>query len=496
MFLSPKKTELLFFGLCFVSLFIFFSYVHPLVPYDGDDWYFLAAAREPYPCWGAWNPVKVLPETVMPLCGYLSAYFLRHIVGDYVSSITVCSALIISSAITVYFYSFYRLIDLKFDLPLKGSLLSVLLLVLFHFMIFKSHQFNNLYMFYSSNLTCYFHYCLPALVNSVLVLYLFSIDDFLTIDITKNGMMILALYLAIFSNIYHSVILAVYVFVRLARAYFKNSDKHSCYSISFLKEFVRNNCGWFIVMAVWFLSLFFEAHGGRANQIGHSIFTLPLKQTLICCGHLLKQISVNFGIVLFIILWSARVIYLKSKNKDCTDFMYRDIVVQSLFCLGLVLVYTVLVSAKANPYYMANADVAISFLFYLFVILCFSIAYILKRVPKVIKVFPLICFIIAVQTFNSDSHFRESNTKNIAPSKCIAVDNNIVKQIIEADRAGKKKMILVVPKGNNHDNWPHPVYMGPNISKTLFTHGIISQMVDISIKPDENMNMRFHLGNK
>lgn len=54
-------------------------------------------------------------------------------------------------------------------------------------------------------------------------------------------------------------------------------------------------------------------------------------------------------------------------------------------------------------------------------------------------------------------------------------------------------MVLVVPKGNRYDNWPHPGYMDPNISRTLFIHGIISQMMDISIKPDERMNIKYKL---
>lgn len=37
--------ETLFFAICFIMLFLFFAYVHPLIPYDGDDWANLSMMR-------------------------------------------------------------------------------------------------------------------------------------------------------------------------------------------------------------------------------------------------------------------------------------------------------------------------------------------------------------------------------------------------------------------------------------------------------------------
>ena len=84
--------------------------------------------------------------------------------------------------------------------------------------------------------------------------------------------------------------------------------------------------------------------------------------------------------------------------------------------------------------------------------------------------------------------------RNIAPYKCVNVDNDLINQIVTADKNGKTEMQLVVPKGDNRDNWPHPKYMGGNISRTLYSHGIISKNIKITVKPDENMNRNYHLG--
>ena len=54
-------------------------------------------------------------------------------------------------------------------------------------------------------------------------------------------------------------------------------------------------------------------------------------------------------------------------------------------------------------------------------------------------------------------------------------------------------MILYVPKGNNIDNWPHPMYMGKRISNTLYKHGLISKLIKIKIQPDETLNQKYNI---
>lgn len=95
---------------------------------------------------------------------------------------------------------------------------------------------------------------------------------------------------------------------------------------------------------------------------------------------------------------------------------------------------------------------------------------------------------------NSDKHFRESNIRNIAPYKCVQIDNFLIDQIVKADKEGKEKMELIVPKTDYKYNWPHPTYMGANISRTLYAHGIISKNIKITIKPDANINKKYNLG--
>lgn len=490
-----KYIELVFFAASLVGFYIFFSYVHPLIPYDFDDWRYLSYFRQAWPIWGSWNPTRILPETIMPLCGYLAAYVFRPLLGDYITSITVCSALIISAMIVVYLYSFYQLINKKFKMPFVGNLLITLIFLLVHFLIFASNVYNNTHLFFANDLTCYYFYVLPWLINAVLVLYLLKFDNFLVeVDIKKNGVLLLAFYLAIFSNIFHSVILIALIFVQLIIYYLKESNGNFCIYES-TKSFVLKYLSWFVVILIWLISLFFEANGGRSNHIGYSLFALPIKDTLFYLGKLLKQSSRIFSVMLFVVFCSSGAIYWKNKVKCVTEDIFRDIVIKCFNCFLLVLLYVILISAKVGGTYIGSTKIAVSFLFYMLLLLLFSVAYIFHKYPRMISLLPSVCFILTVSTLSSNTHFRESYYGSIAPYKCILIDKDLINQIVEADKRGKTKMVLVVPKGDNkRANWPHPLYMGKEISKTLYAHGIISQNIEIAIKPDVNMNLKYRLG--
>ena len=490
--LAKSFVVAMFFLVAFLGVFVFFAHSHPLVPYDGDDWLYLSPVRLPFPIWGIWNPIKVLPEISMPFCGYMAVNWFLPKVGDYIKSITVCSALIFSIAITIYFYLFYRLFDNKSDLSYKINLLIIFLLILFHFTIFQNSRSEFIHIFHSADLTCYFYYVLPALVNSSLVLYLFGCKDFFTeLDFKNRGFVVIWFYLAIFSNIYQSIILISFIFVQLSYLYVKEY-KDNRFDFECIREFITKHLNLVIVIIIWLISLIFEANGGRATQIGHSIWSLPVKETVLFLISLLRKISLIFVMVL-ITLCTYMVIVRRNQAGNTADYVYKDIINKSFLCLILVLVYVTLVSAKAFPNYAGNVNVAISYMFFLFVIFGIAVTYVLKTFPRIIFIVPFICFLVIAHLFNTGGNFRESNIRNVNPDKCVLVDKDLIGQIVEAEKAGKNEMILVVPKGDNHDNWPHPLYMGYSISKTLVAHGIVSRDMKIKIKPDVNMNLKYNL---
>ena len=65
---------------------------------------------------GAYNPIKVLPETLFPLSGLVAAYVVYPLVGDYISAISLTSALVMAGLISLYMYLFFKLVERWFSL--------------------------------------------------------------------------------------------------------------------------------------------------------------------------------------------------------------------------------------------------------------------------------------------------------------------------------------------------------------------------------------------
>lgn len=70
------------------------------------------------------------------------------------------------------------------------------------------------------------------------------------------------------------------------------------------------------------------------------------------------------------------------------------------------------------------------------------------------------------------------------------MSQNIIDQVRSTDSKDGTNMILYVPKGDDHDNWPFSVYEGPFIGKALKSYGIIKNEIYIEVKPDISLNKK------
>ncbi|MDI8083742.1 hypothetical protein MJN69_28740, partial [Salmonella enterica subsp. enterica serovar Kentucky] len=68
---------------------------------------------------------------------------------------------------------------------------------------------------------------------------------------------------------------------------------------------------------------------------------------------------------------------------------------------------------------------------------------------------------------------------------------NIIDQVISTDRNNGTNMILYVPKGDDHDNWPFPIYEGPFIGKGLPSAGVGYRF---EFKPRVNVRLDYGVG--
>ena len=200
-----------------------------------------------------------------------------------------------------------------------------------------------------------------------------------------------------------------------------------------------------------------------------------------------------FAAVILILAIILLVLQYKAKSTDKVESPYLKI---TAICAGsfvITLVYLILVCSKADPNYIARSDVLISMWTWFILLVCISMAYLLKEKPKVYLAGPIIMLILVVEAIGNGGTLLESNMGRLSPRTCYAVDQDILQQIITADQDGETEMVLHVPKGDNRDNWPHPMYMGNNISNTLFRHGIIKKPIKITVQPDTSMNEKYQI---
>ena len=161
----------------------------------------------------------------------------------------------------------------------------------------------------------------------------------------------------------------------------------------------------------------------------------------------------------------------------------------SLWGMVITCVYTVLVGAKAGAGYIYRDDVLFGMLFYIFLILFYIAITILKEYPQTKAILPIFMFVILFGLFDV-KQYKAITMGDVNPARAAEIDNYLIEQIQRAEAERKKEMVLIVPKGDNRDNWPHPNYMGRNICKTLKAHGLIHTDIKIKIQPDETIKTK------
>ena len=475
--------EWVFIALVFLVMLVFFTEVQPLVFFDGDDWNGLSKQRNvAFPKWHDHNPIKVFPESLMALAAPLAAYFVYPFLGDFVSSVTLVSGFILSLFVTAYGYLYLKVMEKRFGLQVWTACLLTVMFLSFHFLIFKQGDYGNAYLFGTPNFTNYYHYTIPALLNASLVLLFLYRDTGgdRRIDGRKwqDDLLVFALFLALCSNVLHSIILMAYILTEL----FWNR-----------RSWRTQGFYWKLLLA-WMVTLLFEGTGGRAHQMGAGLLDLPVAQTFLSLFHLIVQKNTGIFIALaFLLLFHgiALFLYRRRREKDEVDRAFQEGQKKFLLCAFLWILYEVLVCAKAGGGYINWPDVAIGLFFYLFLLIFSAVAYVFRRKEGALPVLPILAFIVFCRTINAEQGLVNSTMGNVPPAICAAINRDIIHQVQAAVDAGATKMELRVPKGDDRDNWPHPMYMGAAVSRLLYGQGLIPYPIEITIVPDPEMNREY-----
>ena len=473
------------FILCYC--FLWFNKVHPLIVYDADDWTYISFLRDAVPMRKMWNPARIFPETFMAVPAALAVHFIFPVSHDYVGAICTAYALTAAVFISAYMWFFTVYLRDKLKLGNRAVLISAFFF-LFHFSIFKHSGSNNFYMFWAYDVTCFFYYTISSILNGILIFCLArrSMEEWLRRPSVRAGILILSVYLALFSNLFSSVILVVYTGTDLLLRIV--SKKH------WLKNFfvsLRENVCSVIIILAWFVNLWFEAQGRRAESLVSTSTMRDCLREFRNWIYILNKPTVLFCVISVVV---SLIIYLRKQSKSDTDKAFiRSLLTMIISCF-LSGVYLVLLTFRTGSRYIPRADVVFSLPFFALVAACLCIAYIASNWKKSVLIIPLLFYVLTVNTFVGTHVFRENIAENLSPEKARAVDNCILEQVLSAAQQGLPETVVKVPlHSNSEDNWPHPAYLKERLPNTLRRHGLIDYNIKITIEVDPELNERFHL---
>lgn len=478
--------------LIFGIMFLWFARVKPLVPYDGDDWLYLSYARKAVPLWGDWNPARVLPEVLMPLCGAVAAYVVMPLTGDYIGSITIVSAAVVSGFITLYVGCFEWLIVRKFSLSSASSVLISGLFLLLHFLVYRSLDSDNGYLFLCLDLTCYFYYLIPALLNCSLVMFLMAGGYETHLQqgsMEKKGLFFAVVYFAVFSNLPDSVILAIYAGVRVLLSFVKEIRGKFNW-----KKLLKENGIYWIILIAWLISAVFELCGARAqDDMGYRLsFLQSLKETAYRLVMGIKGWNRMFLLLTAVVVVSAGVLLVRQKGEQEKHFLGWAGTV--LLCTVVMALAAIVLCAKVDITYITRAEYIFGIYFYGFLLLLSILAYLVRKQPKILLVLPLLLCILVSETHTAGKTFLNANFLGVDAEICEAIDNDLIDQILTASRAGQEEVTIHAPASDRSSNWPIAYYVGDRIANTLFEHGILERPIRVTVEPDPDMNRKYGLG--
>jgi hypothetical protein len=479
-----KRSDTIFYLFVFASVFVFFGFIHPTTIFTGDEWYNLSLGRKAWPEWHGFNPIKVVPEVSFPLLINAASFTLMPLGLTFLESVTFFTAALVAVMVVVYLRQFYL-----FAIEIMGcSLHSGIVVSIFHYLclfgLFRTlNDSKSTFMLWEQNITCYYHYLLPALINGSVTLYFLrkgkEFKSILKTSPVISGFIILSIYFAIFSNIFSSVILAVtcgsVILIELIQSRFK--------IISTIKSYPLH----VTVLVLWFISTVFEANGGRAERMGKS--SLDIAGSILNAADLLSQMNGVFVVVIAIGI-IACAISCTSGTKSQTDRC--KIVIISLISLLIIFIALVMISAKASPGYIGKPVVMWGVLMYMIVLSSFGIASLLENNFSVYLT-PIVLLILVNACTSQNHSLKDPQNNGLTYKKANAVTQDMITQVENAVAENKREMILYVPLSKDADNWPIPVTRGREISWTLKSNGVIDRNISIKIQPDREKNKQFDI---
>lgn len=464
-----------------LMLLLFFTKCCPIVPYDADDWIHMGQIRIPLPIWKGWNPTKVLPEVAMSMCGYIGAYVIYPLIGDYILSVTITAALILTALIVVLCICFMWFIHKKFGFSINLSLLFEIFFLVSNYVIFRNRG-TSIYMFFAENMNCIFNYTVPGIVNGIAVLYMMSYEEFSKafnkFTILKKVAFVLLIYIAIFSNVFHSETIAIYCGVILLNGMLKLLKEKRWKVTDYINQYKIYLC----ILAVWLCALVFEMCGGRAEAVssGKSLeIILSLRQLYAMIQAIAIPFKIVLGAAMLEIMFS---VICKNRISKVLRDLYIFVIVNTV----LVTIYVVILGSVVH--YVSRVEASWNIWFYVILITMIGVASFVATVPKTKLMLIPALVVWVVLAIYPDGRYKISTLGNTDYATCVNTGKYVMEQIVEADRKGEESVEVHAPIYTDKKlEWAFGGNFGEVVAGTLYNHRVISNKLEVTTISDPGL---------
>lgn len=462
---------LLFAFAIFVGMAIFFIVCYPMLIFDTDDWLYIYQDRMPLPEIGGWNPTRILPEVLMPAVSMVGAKVFYPLTGDYLTGLTIAHGLMVAGMVTAYCVGFALLFMKKREQNIGEAVLCGTIFLLLHFLIFRSGTEANGHLLYGMNVTSYYYYVIPTLLNYCLV-FLFMRrnvqEQFLMRGHFFSKLFLVGiLYFALFSNLFSSVVLAAFWGGELIRSLYNDIRGKQ---FGFFR-YVKQNYFYLSGILVWFVVNGLELTGGRAQDVDNKGLVWGLGKSFKSILSLLLHVGIGFWIVLLILLVGSAIVQFVEKKKMQTSW---------LLYMSLSFCYLLLLCAASKPEYMGREDVALAFLSFLLMGMLYMMVEIYRSIGMKKWMAMLFCLALIICIYTPGQTFKYINYCGYAPEVAREIEEDIIGQLVEADQSGVTEIVLRVPKYKPKDNWPIARYGKNRFGEALYKHGVLQNPVRVS----------------
>lgn len=475
----------------FSAMLVFFTALHPIPIMDEDDVIYTVIVRKAIPIPGAWNPSRMMPEVLTSVCGNLAALSTAFGFGRFIDCQVVVWGVVLSLFITAYVYSFYHLLRTRFAAErFQAACLSILFLML-HFLIFRTKDSHNNFMFHTYDACCVFYYTVPALFGCTMVMWFMSISDKAQMlngqHPVRESFLLLALYFEIFSNLFGSVIVAAYAGCRVLKSALQ--EKRMSW---------KKNTIWIAIVMFWMFAAALEATGGRAAgaRVQATKGTLNLSTRITEAFILFAKTMRNTNFLFLFMLVSVIVVAVLLVLIH-PDHLLNTRILQALseiLIWGCATTLAILLLCSASePLYTARSEVIFPIVFVVFLLLMLAINFVLQRVQIAIRLLPIFIIFVYSMTNTRFLTFCDSNPLLLDGHVAVAIENEIYESIIEAAKAGETEITVNVIHSNEEANWPHDGLIGSPMAEFFLKYGIIDHSVQVYTNPSDEMNEKYHI---